>query len=316
MTGPEPLKLTTARWFNAVRRYRNFPHGEWAEKPVKKPAFDGHLTQFAYGTDTPSSWNRRDLQRCSILAPHTGLLVVDVDYPGQFATTRTARLVGREHAWSTRGERCHIPVDYRSIPPDQWPKQGPIAGGDIKSNGWVPVPGSWHYSGERYEPTGLPLEAITRCTPELASAILADREDMKDKGGNGGSGGSGDGHDSEVSAKTKGMIIRRLRAGWPVGPELMENVYAEWLTVAIPHDPSDPFTRDDFERHYGDESGGGLEDALKDFTAEAAWWQRYGPGLVAWAAAANRGAANLPRNRQPRKPGTRERRSPKRGWCK
>jgi P4 family phage/plasmid primase-like protien len=281
-----PLLITTARWHNAVRRYRSFPLGEWAEKYSKKLAHKGHLTQFEYGTDTPSSWQRRDLQRCAIAAPHTGLLVIDVDYPELYAATRTAALAGRDRAWSTRGERCHIPVDMRDVPPDQWPRQTGIAGADIKANGWVPVPGSWHHSGQQYEFTGLRPDAIIRCTPELLAAILADQEDCKDgSNGNGGGGGSGGGHDGQVAAKTMGMITRRLRAGWQPGPQLKADVHAEWVTVAVPRDPSDPFTDEDFERHYG----GGLDEALAEIMKER---QIVTPESDAWAASTEPAASS------------------------
>jgi hypothetical protein len=279
VTGPVPppdgpLLLTTARWRNDVRRYRSFPHGEWAEKPVKKLAHTGHLDQFAYGTDTASTWNLRDLQRCIIAAPHTGVIVVDVDDEQQFLATRTAALVGRAHAVSTRGGGFHVLLDARRVPPDRWPRQGPIAGGDIKSAGWVPVPGSRHHSGEQYQL--VPGARIVPATPELVEAILADRADLKDKGEGGGPGGSGGGHDGQVAAATMGMIIRRLRDGWPVGPQLKEDVHAEWATVAVPRDPSDPFTDEDYDRHYG----GGLEAALEIIAAER---QLVTPDAVTWA---------------------------------
>ena len=143
-----PLLLTTARFVN--RQVNGGP------KCSKVLAHTGPLTQFRYGTDTPSTWAHRDgdgpQQIAVICTPQSGLIVIDVDDPELFATTSTARLVSVADAWCTRGAGFHIPVDARHIPHERWPRQGPIPGGDIKSNGWVPMPGSLHYGGQEYRP--------------------------------------------------------------------------------------------------------------------------------------------------------------------
>jgi hypothetical protein len=176
----EPLKLTLAQWHNhkqTVTGLDGVKYDGW----IKKLAHKGPLTQFGYGTHTRSEWIRSDLQRCIIAAPHTGVIVVDVDVEAEFtARTRLARIVGRQDAISTRSsDRFHILVDGRGIPAGQWPRQGPIFGGDIKSNGWVPLPGSEHYSGELYEPVFLPdgTVRVVEATPELIAAMVADRAD-------------------------------------------------------------------------------------------------------------------------------------------
>jgi hypothetical protein len=312
-----PLKLTTARWYNKFPDVKG-QHGLPVGKPVKRLVNTGPLTQYGYGTDTEPRCPG-DYDWCAIGAFHTGVFFIDGDDDEVYAITRTARLVGRADAWSLPPNGFHIPVDGRGVPRDQWPVQGPIgmmrdwqhpeiiyAGADIKSNGWVPLPGSRHWTGGRYEPVFRPDGSVplVRATPELINAVNADRADYDQaaaRGGQGGGGGNGGGHDGQVAAACMGMILKRLRAGWQVSPELKEAVYDEWLTVAIPHDPSRPFGREDFERHYGGEREGGLAKARAILADEAAWM----PGAMAWAEDLNRQAQALP-TRRPRKPGTRK----------
>jgi hypothetical protein len=150
----------------------------------------------------------------------------------------------------------------------------------IKSNGFIPWPGSTHYSGERYEPV---LHAdgnwhLIEATPWLIAAILADQADekarrgwktgglrgsggcsspgLKTGGRRGGGGGDGGGHDDEISSRVMSMILSGLR-----GDLDKEQVYEQWRQIAVPRNPADPFTREDFERHYGNENRGALRKA-------------------------------------------------------
>lgn len=240
MTLPDtPLQLTTARWFNRRRRVKG--RDGWGEKWDKVLAHTGHLPQFAYGTDTESTWNR-PLQRCAITTQVSRVVVADVDHAAKFATTRLGHLLGIGDAWSIRDEdHFHVPIDARGWP-GRWPVQGPIPGADVKSNGWVPLPGCTHWTGARYEPQFTPdgLVRIVPATAELMAAILADRAES---GGysSGGVGGTGGGHDGRVAARVLGWV----RAG--LGKQ---ECYSRWQQIAVPLDPSWPFTREDFERHH------------------------------------------------------------------
>jgi hypothetical protein len=276
MSGPpEPLKRTTARWYNKRRRVHGLD-GEWTDRWDKTLAHRGEMTQFRYGTDTPSTWRGR-FQVCLICTRQSGAIAVDVDYPDEYATTRTGRLIGRPHAFTTRGERYHVLIDARFVPAQDWPVQGPIAGGDIKSNGWIPVPGCVHFSGEIYRKASSPV-MIVPAWPGLIEAMSADRADAHARGGGTPGGGAGGGHDGEIAAAVFGMILSGLRAGMAPDEHLKAAVYEQWLKVAVPRDPGWPFEPGDFDRHYGDERHGALAKALAIRSGEAAWM----PGFLAW----------------------------------
>jgi hypothetical protein len=247
----------------------------------------GIYGRFRYGEDHPSDWPFRGgqdegpLQKGLILCPASGMGGVDVDrengytepgsagrpanylndpqyrpgwpeyYVPGFLDTRTAALIGRQHALTTRGpDHYHILLDCRAIPPQDWPRQRPIAGADIKTNGFIPVPGSWHYSGEQYELTDFGKHGrpgYVTAWPELIEAIKADQDDLaraRRAGGaqGGGGGGDGGGHDGEIAGAVLSMVLRGLSR---------EQCYAEWLKIATARNPSWQFDDGDFERHYG-----------------------------------------------------------------
>ena len=172
--GSGPLKPTLARWYNKKRR-RHDDHDGWTEWWVKSLAHTGPVTQFAYGTNTPSPWNGR-FQKCQVCSIVSGAIAVDADGP-EFASTRTARFITPELAFTRRCEfHWHALIDSRLVPAQDWPGQGPIAGGDIKSAGWIPVPGSRHWTDDLYELAHDPA-MIVPATPALMAAIIADRAD-------------------------------------------------------------------------------------------------------------------------------------------
>jgi len=275
------LAPTTARWYNKRRRRHN-DHDGWTERWAKVLAHRGSYEQFAYGTDTPSTWNGR-FQVCQICSIWSGAIGVDVDGPA-FASTRTARLITPELAFTRRAEHhWHALIDARCVPEQDWPIQGPICGGDIKSAGFIPVPNCWHYSGDLYELAHSPA-VIVPATPELMAAIAADRADENTRARAEGryvSGGGGEydgrGHDSAIAGTVFGNILRGLTKA---------ECYGQWLKVAVPADPSWPYEEEDFNRHYGDERHGALAKAIARRTAEAASM----PEIMAWGERVNRQA--------------------------
>jgi hypothetical protein len=255
VTGPyEPIRPTTARWRNRRRRVQRTADNPDGVKWSKILAHTGPLSQFTYGRDHPSTW-RPPLQVALICTPGSGLIAMDVDHPDAYAASRTGQLIGREQALTTRGQRYHIGIDARFVPPHEWPTQGPIRGGDIKSCGFIPAPGCEHYSGQIYAPTGiLPVPAW----PGLIDAMRGDRAEAEAAGAhrNGGGNGHGEsigGHDDFLARKVVfAGIMNGLRAGLRADdPRLEAMVYQAWWAAANPpEDPSDPYEPEDWPRFW------------------------------------------------------------------
>jgi len=173
----EPVKLTFCQWHN-----RRFTAPDGTPDGEKILAHRGRMTQFRYGTTTygrkATVW---PLQWAAVCTFESKVFVIDIDDLQEFLATRTARCVGPAQAMSRRGDRCHILADGRGLVKSLWPRHGPIAGGDILANGWVPCPGSEHWTGMPYEPVLDPYGRfpVMPGTTELLAAIKADQDDEK-----------------------------------------------------------------------------------------------------------------------------------------
>jgi hypothetical protein len=284
VSGPvEPWRPTIARWINRKRRAKGI-NGEQADRWSKVLAHQGPLSQFTYGSNTASDWQGRRTQLALICTRQTGTIAVDVDFEGQYQATRTARLIGRQAAFTTRGERFHVVIDARFVPEQDWPRQGPITGADIKSNGWIPVPGSEHYSGELYQPAREP-PVIVPAWPELIAAINADRADhhaSSTREGNGNGHGGGEhsgGHDDRLTGVVFAATMDGLRAGLTIGdPWLEQAVYAKWWAEANPpEDPSDPYLPENWPRFWCQRL---WDKATAEFAAERQAYQGFVQGTV------------------------------------
>lgn len=161
----EPLRLTTARWVN--RHWLDT--GKW-EKVIART---GSYEQFAYGTDTPEPpwWKLGEtklvhekpcidygpFQWAIICSWEAGTVAVDIDHMSKWPDCLLAKHLDPDRdaisKWdSGKGPRAHILLDMRGIAPDDRPMQGPTDWGDIKARGFIPWPGSLHYSGCTYAP--------------------------------------------------------------------------------------------------------------------------------------------------------------------
>lgn len=177
-----PLLITTGRWFNKLR-----PSGKVAKAPAYKTGFS--YDEFAYGEDKAEQFQPDGvpLYDSIICAPSTRVLAIDVDYPEALPFSRLGHVLpgARQRAISTRGDHFHVILDMRGIDPADWPQQGRTAWGDIKAAGFIPMPGSCHYSGVQYAPVmaDYPQGAATReewlaaATASVSrQAVVADAE--------------------------------------------------------------------------------------------------------------------------------------------
>ncbi len=167
----EPFRFTTGRWYNKRR-----DDGDFAKAPAYREGFT--YEGFGYGTDTPEDFtpDGAPLQVSLICSRTAALLAVDVDYPENLPGSATGEYVSWADAISTRGSHFHAAVDMRGVPDADWPVQGRTAWGDVKAAGFIPLPGSVHKSGARYEAAPGWEGRLLRATPELLSALRRDRD--------------------------------------------------------------------------------------------------------------------------------------------
>ncbi len=251
------LLLTLAWWHNAlVERGKKDQYGERRQKWLKALSFSGSMNQFTRGAaaQKPYPCQKAEHQHDShghqiaiMLTRDYRFFVVDVDDPSQYEGTRTSRIITADHAISSRGMGYHVLVHVPDELLSSWPHQTPIPGADIKSSGFVPLPGCIHFSGERYEPAhddDDPVEA----TAELLEAIRSDQAFSR-PGGAGASDARGQ----------QGELLRMLRTqvmehGWR---ETDEREAWRWYlpqALGMPSLDEDPWDEDGaaeaFRRHW------------------------------------------------------------------
>lgn len=209
-----PFQVTVIPWRN-----------KWVDGKGWQKSFarKGAIASYPAGTITPCQDNRRSReereQPGALCAPHTGLLIVECDHEEEFPELGLLPTVR-----SSRG--YHYWIDARGIPAADWPTQGPITGGDVKSNGFVPMPGCDHWSGVKYEAVNSELNTAT---PELMSKLrqLRAEEDSQLKhtrAGGGGSGTFGHGHNA---------LGCRLTFGWAREGLDKEEARALWYETEV-----------------------------------------------------------------------------------
>jgi hypothetical protein len=263
----DAFKLSLGNWFNKEKS-----PGKWAKAPAYYAGFT--YSDFTYGevkaadegfvTETP-------LQVSIICAKTTFALAIDVDYPENLSASAVGEYVSIENAISTHGDHFHILLDMRGVSDADWPQQGRTLWGDIKSSGFIPLPGCQHWSGDLYAETPNWASRIIKATPEIVEALRQDRRDyaahrlnearvrnprqqgVKDPTGHhiyasgyvdGSSAQLPDGfleHDDELKDLAYDLGTR----GFPV-----DAVFAEWRRLAGSADPANPWTDKDFERHW------------------------------------------------------------------
>ena len=112
----------------------------------------------------------------------TGLITIDVDSPAEFDDWELSHYVPDTVRVATGREGgYHLYLDCRhlraSVPLEEWPRQGDIPGGTLKTNGFVGAPGSRHPSGRLYRVTSLRRE-VARGSLELLR-LLAEYRNVR-----------------------------------------------------------------------------------------------------------------------------------------
>lgn len=146
------------------------PHPWRVSRGTKVSCYSGF--SFSAVRETHESIDKwKDAWRCGLVVSiASGLLAVDIDDKAKFRSW-----VGHEGipipdtAWaSTGGGGTHLLFDASSLAPEDWPTQGSIPGGDIKSNGFIAVEPSLHPNGQPYEWHTRELSPIGRLAADLS----------------------------------------------------------------------------------------------------------------------------------------------------
>lgn len=248
------LVLTTIPWQNVEEtelapeygRGIRVGTGKWS----KKPSVYGSFLGYAYGSQTrvdtpgvevigyPKSMPVEAVQVGVICSPNSGLVVIDVDDPEAYAESDLGDLLPLELAYTRRGRGGHIYLDYRHVPREKWPTQGPIQGGDIKSAGFVAAAGSLHYSGDTYERADGDVLVVTE---EEVEALLEAKRQAVGSSRPGAYQGDGHGDDDLMARSTYKWVFSGLEEG---------DIQELWGELADEvQDNSWPFTEKDFQRH-------------------------------------------------------------------
>jgi hypothetical protein len=195
------------------------------------------------------------LQVAIICSEQSGVFAIDADQPDQWPDSRTAQYLSWADAISVRaghfrGMHFHILADARALR-HRFPVGGATTWGDIKARGFIPLPGSVHYSGVPYAYTG--RQAVT-ATYDLIGAAMEDkagkaREQARENKSTGGTGKRRTGAYDHDTARA-GLVLKGLLDGKDIAV-----IRAEWA-AAPDHDPGcqsgskgKRFTDADFGRH-------------------------------------------------------------------
>jgi len=206
-----PLAATIAPWKIAP---------DHSGRLTKIFAMSGHVSQYRYGTGHDTSEWPPGWQKGLVTSPESGRIVLDEDDP-EFAEfmrqcgippSPVVVLTGRPG-----GRQYHY--DGRGVPFGWWPVQGCIYNsareqiGDIKSRGFVPLPGSVHPNGTVYRPAPGAGSEPPPWYAEYTGAIQAWRHEHPGPcSGGGGSydrGGGGSGRNDALLAFKKELFYQR-----------------------------------------------------------------------------------------------------------
>ena len=171
-----PLAPTIAPWKIA------------GNSPTKIFAMRGPVSQYKYGTGYDTSEWRDDWQKAFVTSPESGLIVMDRDADGfEELMARCGIPLSPLFVLTGRDGGIQYYYDGRHLSRGDWPGQrtlyaadGVTKVGDVKSNGFVPVPGSIHPNGRKYRlgpDSARGFEHALPWQPEWTERLYADQEE-------------------------------------------------------------------------------------------------------------------------------------------
>jgi hypothetical protein len=270
---PDWFRFTGCRWNSRPRKGGHDHDGTRRVHYTKKFALEGPIESYKYGEFVRYQLDIES-QPGLICSPHARFAVGEIDDEDEWNAEIFDGLVPTVQ--SARG--FHY---YNAVPPDladsgMIPGQGPLPGGDWKSCGFVPAPGTMHPEGVEYR---LISDRINIATPQFLEKVAAVREAHREKlsriyrerGGEGGWTGDGavNGQDDFLAR----VCWKAVMAGKPEA-----EVRAIWSNeaAALPlKHPDEPFTEEDFERHF--------KGAMRKKDSSFAWSVMIDSALQAWA---------------------------------
>lgn len=236
----------TAQWTKCISFTGSYEDNAPVGGPVTRPDWDARWSHKSKGKHWEG--DEHGHQHALILGRRYGYFVDDVDNAELYESEAAlAQFITRDDAMSTRGDHWHalvwVPPELRHL----WPDRN-VPGADIKGagDGFVPVPGSVHYSGALYEP--VPNAKVIVATEAMLYAIRTQPVTQKAReAGYTGGAGSANGR--------QGQILKELMS-WVGGGLSKDECRERWFERKaeldalknLPLTPEDP--EDFFEHQY------------------------------------------------------------------
>lgn len=273
---PDWWRPTGTRWNSEKRKGNRDQDGQREHRYLKKFALEGAVASYRFGTYVKSYPLNLNSQAGLMCSAESCLLVVECDDPDDWDQTILGDAIPTVR--SRRGHHFYFAVDPDLA--DELPTDGPIPGGDVQTKGFVPAPGTRHPSGVTYE---LVADRINVADLALLRRLRVARETQRvaqlayyrEQGGRGDWSGNGgvNGQDDYLAMLVAWPAVRDGRT------ESETWVIWQAEAAALPlKDRDDPFTREDFLRHYqGAVHEKTDRDAGQSEAAEAEDW------IVDWA---------------------------------
>ena len=206
-----------SKWAKCISFTGSYEKAAPVGGPVERPGWDARN---ASGRTRQGRWWQSDEhghQRAIILGKRYGYFADDVDDADLYESEALlAKFITRADAMSTRGDHWHalvwVPPHLRHL----WPDRN-VPGADIKGagDGFVPVPGSVHYSGEPYQAVAgaVAIVATEEMLMAIRNQVVSDRARAAGYTGGSANGRQGD-LLKELMRLPEGVSKEEARGRW------------------------------------------------------------------------------------------------------